>query len=372
VRKLWLGLALAAFVVAAGACNTAELKQPAGSSSGTSGAVEPPCEVDCETPVVDGGPLVPGADGEAPVIPTSEAVTIQVQPNPSGAPQIEAAIRAAKTSVHMTMYLLTDFKIMDALGDLKAAGKDVKVILNKTFPPNGGDNTNAFDTLKSRGVPVVYASSSYTFTHAKTVVIDSASVIIMTMNLTQTSAKDNREFIATDRDPSDVADCEKIFAADYAGTNVSVPGKLVVSPPLATPLQPRSRLKALMDSATKSLDVEVQALSDDTLTDAIIAAHQRNIAVRVVISGGNEDSTAAKESITKMKAAGVPLKSVITPYIHSKAVVVDAKMVFVGSHNFTFTALEQNREVGVVANSVAEAGKVQAIIATDFAAGAVP
>ena len=355
---------------ATGACNTADLKQAPGSSSGTSGTAEPPCEVDCETPEADGG-RPPPADGEAPVVPTSEAVTIQVQPGPgTSGPQVESAIRGAKTSVHMTMYLLTDFKIIDALGDLKDAGKDVKVVLNKTFPPNGGSNTNAFTTLKARGVSVVYASPSYTFTHAKTVVIDSAKVLIMTMNLTQAST--NREFVATDSDPGDVADCEKIFSADYAGTPVSVTGKLVVSPPAATPVDARGRLKALIDSATKSLDVEVQSLSDDTLTDAIITAHKQTVAVRVVISGGNEDTAGEKDSIAKMKAAGVPLKAVTTPYIHAKVVVVDGKKVFVGSHNFTVTGLTMNREIGVVADSTAEAAKVRAVIATDYAAGVTP
>ncbi len=170
--------------VAAGACNTAELKQPPGASSGsTSGGVDPPGS---EEP--DGGPIVEGGRGpgdvEGGVVPTSSNVTIQVQPSDLGA-QIEASIRAAKSSVHMTMYLLTDTTIIDALGDLKDAGKDVKVVLNKTFPPNGGDNTSAFSKLQARGVPVVHASSAYTFTHAKTVILDGTEVLVMTMNLTQ-------------------------------------------------------------------------------------------------------------------------------------------------------------------------------------------
>lgn len=270
----------------------------------------------------------------------------------------------------MTMYLLTNRSIIDALGDLKDAGKDVKVILNKTFPPNGGDNSPAFGALQSRGVPVVYASSAYTFTHAKTVVIDGDQALIMTMNLTFTGPKDNREFIATDRDPADVADCEKMFAADYAGTPVSLDGKLVVSPSAAQPQDARSRLKALMESATRSLDVEVQSLSDQGLTDAIIKAHQSNIAVRVVLSNEPGQTSSEIAAIEKLKAAAVPLRGVGTPYIHSKVIVVDGTRVFVGSQNFTPTGLESSREVGVVANEEAEAKKVQAVIAGDFSSGA--
>lgn len=373
MQKPWLGLALAAFIAASsgiGACNTADLKQAGssgGASSGSSGEI--PGE-EGETPTVDGG-RDPAADLDGGVVPKSTNVSIQVQPSDFGA-QIEAAIRAAKTSVHMTMYLLTDTSIIDALGDLKDAGKDVKVVLNKTFPPDGGDNSATFAKLQARGVQVVYAPAAYTFTHAKTVIIDGAKALIMTMNLTQTSAKDNREYIATDSDPADVADCEKLFAADFAGSSVFVNGKLIVSPQNASPIDPRQRIRALMDSAKSTLDVEVQSLSDDGLTDAIILAHKDKVAVRVVISGSNESTPAQLDSINKMKAAGVPLRAVVKPYIHAKTVVVDGTTVFVGSQNFTSTALFQNREIGVVTDAPAEAAKVRDVIAADFAAGTAP
>ena len=367
----WLALVVpavvAVFVTSAGACSTAELKDPGSSSGNTSGGPDPD---DSGVPVVVEGGRDPSADLEGGVIPKSINVTIQVEPTDNGA-AVEAAIRAAKTSVHMTMYLLTDPKVMDALGDLKDAGKDVKVVLNKTFPPNGGDNSPAYATLKGRGVNVVYAPAAYTFTHEKAVIIDNAKVLIMTMNLTQTN--DNREFIATDGDTADVADAEKLFAADFAGNSVTVASsKLVMSPPAASPVDARSRLIALVDSAKTSLDVEVQSLSDTALTDAIIRAHQAKVAVRVVISGAPGASAGEQAATAKLKAAGVPIKGVVVPYIHAKAIVVDGATVFVGSQNFTLTALVANRELGVVTDAPAEVAKVDAIIAQDFAAGTTP
>jgi phosphatidylserine/phosphatidylglycerophosphate/cardiolipin synthase-like enzyme len=379
VLKSWLGLGAACgalvCAVVSGACNTAELATPSSSSSsgaapgsGGSSGGEPPAGE-------DGGADGPtaheaGSDTGAPAapVPTSQNVTIQVQPGDSGK-AIEAAIRAAKTSVHMTMYLLTDTSIIDALGDLKDAGKDVKVVLNKTFPPDGGDNGPAFTKLTARGVSVVYAPAAYTFTHAKVVVIDSKEALIMTMNLTQTSATSNREYIATDSDPDDVADCEELFKADFAGNAVTTNGKLIVSPLNAQPVGPRDRIKALIASAKTSVDVEVQSLSDSNLTSAIVQAYQQKLAVRVVLSGDPGQTPAELASIQTLKQAGVPLKGVTTPYIHAKAIVVDGTTVFVGSQNFTPTALFDNREVGVVAASATEAKKVDDVIAKDFASG---
>jgi cardiolipin synthase A/B len=148
-----------------------------------------------------------------------------------------------------------------------------------------------------------------------------------------------------------------------------VNGKLVVSPELAQPVNARSRLKALIDSAKTSLDVEVQALSDTALTDAIILAHKDKVQVRVVLSGEPGQSPTELAMIAKLKAAGVPLRGVLDPYIHAKTVVVDGAKVFVGSQNFTPTALSQNREIGLVTDAPAEAKKVQDVIAKDFQAG---
>ena len=116
--------------------------------------------------------------------------------------------------------------------------------------------------------------------------------------------------------------------------------------------------------------MEVQSLSDDTLTDAIILAHKDKVAVRVVLATGNDATPGQMAEIAKLKAAGVPLRGVATPYIHAKAVVVDNAKVFVGSQNFTTTALLQNREIGVVTDAASEATKVRDVIAKDFAAGA--
>jgi cardiolipin synthase A/B len=352
-----------AIAAVAAACSTADLTPASAPPSlGSSGGEENPSTA----PPIDGGR---GLAPDGGTLAMSSNVTIQVQPTDSGA-AILAAIKGAKTSVHMTMYLLTNDDVIQALVDLKQAGKDVKVVLNKTFPPNGGDNTPSYNSLKAKGVAVQWAPSAYTFTHAKTIIIDSAKVIIMTMNLTYSSATTNREYIATDSDAQDVADAEKLFAADFTNKAVKVESKLVVSPTNANALEPREHLKALIDSAKTSLDIEAQSLSDHTIVDAIVLAHQANVDVHVVISGDTTETPAQADAVAKLKQHGVPVRSLKTPDMHAKVIVVDEKVTFVGSQNMTATALTQNREVGVITDAKAEATKVRQVITSDFNKGA--
>ncbi|HVH47286.1 MAG TPA: phospholipase D-like domain-containing protein [Labilithrix sp.] len=382
VSRWWLKLSISSGLVSAVrpasrsvlvaalvACSTADLTPASAPPTSSGGPAAAPTEdQDPGTvPPIDGG-SEPEA-GSTPLA-MSSGVTIQVLPSDSG-DALLAAIRGAKKSVHMTMYLLTNDDVVTALGDLKKAGKDVKVVLNKTFPPNGGDNQPKYTALKNKGVQVTWAPSGYTFTHAKTIVIDGEKALIMTMNLTESSATTNREYIATDTDPADVAELEKIFAADLSNQAVRLPSKLVISPADANTLHSaRQQIKALIDSAKTSLDVEAQSLSDDTIVDAIVSAHQSKVDVHVVVDGDTVSTPSQKDAVAKLKEHGVPVRSLKSPDMHAKAIVVDEARTFIGSQNMTPTALDQNREIGVLTDAKSEATKVRKVITSDFAKGA--
>ena len=355
------------------ACNTADLSVglPGGGADPTCPAGSTTCNPGAGD---DGGAATPngGPRPAAASVAPSSGVSITVEPGDDGA-AIVAAIKGASSSVHMTMYLLTTSglgrDVIYALGDLVAAGKEVKVVLNKTFPPNGGDNQPAYDELTKRKVPVHWASTSYAYTHAKTIVIDGQKAIVMTMNLTESSPTTNREYLAFDGDADDVSALEQVFSADFDGKPVTVSSNLVISPTAANAVAPRDKLVALIDSSKTSLDVEAQELSDKAVVDAILRAQAANVAVRVMVDGPTSTSPSELAAIAKLKAAGVPLRTPKSLDLHAKCIVVDEATVFVGSQNMTSTALTQNREVGVISSDKAEAAKVRAVIAGDFDQG---
>jgi cardiolipin synthase A/B len=321
-------------------------------------------------PESDGG----SKDGEAPATQdgavtapngATQAVRIVVEPSDKGAALV-AAIKAAKTSVHVTMYILTSDAVIDALVAQKQAGKDVRVLLNKTFPaPQGNSNSATFGTLKSAGIDVRYAAATFTYTHEKCIILDGAEAWIMTMNTTESSPTDNREYLAIDSDPDDVAEAEAIFAADMDGKAITPAGKLVVAPTNAKP-----RLLGLIDGATKTIDIEGETFSDDQLAAAIIARAGAGVQVRIVLS--DETPTGAQsQSVSQFKAANIPIVSRATPTIHAKTIVVDGALAYVGSENFTNNSLVNNRELGVITSAAAEIAKITSTITADFT-GATP
>jgi phosphatidylserine/phosphatidylglycerophosphate/cardiolipin synthase-like enzyme len=265
--------------------------------------------------------------------------------------------------VHMTMYMLSNTAIIDALIAQKNAGHDVKVLLNPTLPGNIPVNGAVFTQLQNAGVNVKWSPSRFTLTHQKTVIIDGATAWIMTLNVTQTSPSSNREYLAVDTTPDDVAEAEAIFAADFADVVATVAGPLLVAP-----VNARARMVAALSTATSTIDLEGEELSDYQIVGALVAARGRNVRVHVVLAD-NVPSPSQSTAVTQLKSAGAQVVSVHTPYMHAKSFVIDGTTAYIGSENFTTSSLQYNRELGVLFSVPAQVQKVLSATATDFANG---
>jgi phosphatidylserine/phosphatidylglycerophosphate/cardiolipin synthase-like enzyme len=350
-----LGTTLPALMGMIGACNTAALQTP-----------PPPSEQDAATIGEDAtAPLVDGATpdaGDVPIEPTTQ-VRVVVQPSDDAQSLINAVSRA-QSSVHVSMYLLTNRAFIAALIERKNAGKDVKVILNRRFPVPMDENNNTYNQLRSAGVDVVWAPSGFTFTHSKMVIVDAKEAWIMTMNVTQTSASDNREYLLVDTQANDVAECEAVFAADYRNQTFPAASRLVLSP-----LNTRPRLLGLIRSATTTIDMESEGLSDFDVVDALIERERAGVQVRIVVDPESSMQPSTQGAIGRLKRGGADVRTYGPIDGHAKAIVVDGKLLYAGSINFTKTSFDENREVGLIVSEPNTVRTIKTTIERDFAEG---
>ena len=341
---------------------------------------KPPTGTDGSVPKTDSG-------GGAPPLAGATNVQIITEPNGNDDSELVAAIKAAKKSVHMTMYLLDESSVVTALIAQHKAGLDVKVVLNQTFPSGTTNNNPAtYTQLQTAGVGVVWANARFQYTHEKTVILDGTTAWIMTMNIDQTSPTSNREYLVVDSEAADATEADAIFNADYSAAGViTATGSLVVAP--EPPNNCRSAIVQLVNSATKTLDIEAEEFSDfgnsgDGVTQAVVAAATRKVKVRLVLAQGTPDATQT-EAIGDVKAAGGSVVvsgaqsgsgNASSPYIHAKVMVVDCDGTtcangYIGSENFTGGSLGYNRELGVIVSNGTELQAVDNTIDGDFKAG---
>jgi cardiolipin synthase A/B len=310
-----------------------------------------------------GGASAGGGGGTAAGLPTS-GISVIVEPNGMNGQELVAAIENATTSVHMTMYILSDTDVIDALVHQKQLGHDVKVVLDKAMPSGSGSNAQAFDSLQSAGVDVVWAPAQFTYTHEKCVIIDGTTAWIMTMNAAYSSPHDNREYLAIDTIPDHVAEAEAVFEGDFSGSPLtSVTGPLVVAP-----IDAHAELDAFVSAAKTSIDIEAEELSDDDLVNRIVAAKNAGLTVRIVLADGTP-SSAQQDAMNRVKAVGCQAVTLHQPYVHAKLLIVDNMYAYVGSANFTYYSLEANRELGVLFAVESEIAKMEATFAQDLANG---
>lgn len=293
----------------------------------------------------------------------SSAVTIVIEPGDSGSALL-AAINGAQKSIHMTMYLLSSGAIRDALIARSQAGVEVKIVLNQQFPPGTTvTNQSAYAALQTASVPVVWAPATFTYTHEKCLVIDGNTAWIMTMNASTSGLTSNREYLAIDSTPADVAEAEAQFAADFAGTPYSPMGNLLMSPVTARP-----GILGLINSARATVDFEAEEVGDTQITAALCSAQARGAKTRGVLADNTLTKT-QQTAVDQLKGCGVAVSKLATPYVHAKAIAVDNRAVYVGSINFTMTSLDQNRELGLTTTAAAAVAVVARTIAVDLAAG---
>lgn len=254
-------------------------------------------------------------------------------------------IDSAQTSLDVQMYLFTVRALADKIVAAKNRGVAVRVILD----PDEAGNQAVTPTLSSGGVTWKNASTIYQYSHAKYLVLDRTTAVIMSMNFNIDAMNNERNYGLVDKDPEDVADVQGIFEQDWALANGGTPPaanldctRLIVSPVNAT-----QRLNELIASAHTTLDIEVLYVTDVTLRNAIGAAKTRGANVRVILEDPSDQPQNANTT-TFFKSLGIPVKYVNSKfYLHAKLIIADS-VAFVGSQNLSPTALQRNREVGAL------------------------
>ncbi|HWG27393.1 phospholipase D-like domain-containing protein [Actinospica sp.] len=281
-------------------------------------------------------------------------------------PTIYDFIDSATSSLDMTMYELTDTTVENDLINLESSGVTVRVILDSK---EQSKNQSAYDTLTGGGVGVVWSSSSFNYTHQKTITVNGTESLILSGNLTSNYYTTGRDYGVFDTDSADVSAIEAVFNADYAGTAIT-PGD--GDDLLWSPTDAQSRLLSIVNGATKTLDIEEEEFSDSALINAVVAKAEAGVAVRVVV----EDPSSYSSEISKITAVGgqvVGYSSSTGLYIHAKAIVADYGLsdaaVEVGSMNWTANSLDDNRELGIILNDTAAETVVENQFGSDFAGG---
>ncbi len=183
--------------------------------------------------------------------------------------------------------------------------------------------------------------------HAKAFVGEKRRVI-QTANLNRSSFYDNREHFFFGQDETIRQNLLDLFAldsktiidkkrnkAEYLTLTHNLSPHLVVCP-----LDCRQKLEFLLSSATKSIRISAQYITDERIIQ--ILRHKSKLDIRIRTNNMLEN-----RDLLKYFGTGVIIEPK-TIYNHDKMIIVDQEKLFVGSTNLSQNALDNNREIGII------------------------
>jgi phosphatidylserine/phosphatidylglycerophosphate/cardiolipin synthase-like enzyme len=297
--------------------------------------------------------------------------TLIVQPADGRTPLLNA-LGTAKKSIDLTIYEISDEQIMSALQAARARGVAVRVIYNwYSFPSDRQQREIAptIQQLTTAGIQCKQAPRTFEVTHEKAFVIDGATAIVMSFNLTRDYFGQTRDFAIVTTAAAEVTEIANVFEADWNDRAVTP----AVASLVWSPVNSRSKLTSLINGAKNTLDIYCEEAEDPGTLGAMVVAAKRGVKVRfiaAVLSGQGKVNGNAR-GITYLQSGGVDAVCKSFLYIHAKMVLADYgkpnAQAYIGSENFSCVSLDDNRECGIIVNGSDILARLQSTYNSDWA-----
>ena len=316
-------------------------------------------------------------------------------------PAILDAIRSAKHSVNIELYIYADGKIgttfAQVLSEKARQGVKVRVLVDAV----GARMGKLDDEMQSAGVQVRIFKPIKLYsihkiddrTHRKIFTIDGRIGFIGGLAIDDRwmgnarTPEEWREMVVQFEGPV-VSQMQRIFMQDWLHTTGEVlhgDGEFPSIPysgDIAAQIISSSRadqssmaklhyLSAIKAARSRIWIENAYFVPDLDFIVSLIAAAERGVDVRIVVPGELTDSNALRRAsqadYTKLLKGGVRIYEFQPSMMHSKVMVVDGTFVSIGSINFVSRSMKKNAEANAVIYDQEFAREVEAAIEDDLA-----
>jgi cardiolipin synthase len=256
-------------------------------------------------------------------------------------------IRRARREITLSLFRCNDDEIFDELAAATMRGVAVDVLVTSRSKGGPRRRQRLWDGLERTGASVHAYSDPVVKYHAKYLLADDGPAVVASLNFTKKCFRKTCDAIVVTHDPAVVSGLRRLMAADRDRQPIpaDLSPRLIVGPERA-----RRQFTSVIEQARSSLRLIDAKLSDPELI-ALLRA-KRAAGVNVEIFSAN-------------RVAG--LKS------HGKIMVIDGRLLVVGSLALSAMSLDFRREVSIVVeepSAIAEA--LQLFAAADAPAPELP
>ena len=276
-----------------------------------------------------------------------------VQPDDKLLPLLKGIERARK-SLQIAIFRFDCKEIERALKNAVKRGVAVQALIAST---NGGAE-NSLRNLETRlldcGVAVVRTGDGLSRYHDKLMIVDGEELFLVGFNLTHLDAERSRSFGIVTRNRKLVEEAARLYAADSKRQNYTEKtARLVISP-----LNARKKLVSFLRKARKQLLIYDPKVSDRNIVRILEKKAQADIEIKIIGKLTNNHQPLEVRELAHLR-------------LHTRTMIRDGRVAFIGSQSLRQNELDDRREVGVIFRDRAVVNRLGKIFQDDWAV-AVP
>ncbi len=270
-----------------------------------------------------------------------------VQPGAGAKPLLDG-IEGAKEKIEIVIFRFDRTDIERAL--IRAAERGVFVHALIAYTNRGGEkNLRQLEMrLLAKGVTVARTADDLVRYHSKFLIIDQRELHVLAFNFTYLDMEHSRSFAVITRDAELVAEARKLFEADTKRQKYHTDHQRFI----VSPVNARKQLTELIKSAKKSVLIYDPKVGDPAILKLLAEKVKAGVSVRVIGRIGSSSRLDHRE-LGQMR-------------LHTRSIVCDGKLVFLGSQSLRTAELEARREVGLILHDAKIAGLISDIFEKDW------
>jgi phosphatidylserine/phosphatidylglycerophosphate/cardiolipin synthase-like enzyme len=272
-----------------------------------------------------------------------------IQPD-DGVRPLVTAITGARESIEIAIFRLEQREIERALANAIGRGVAVHALVAHTNRTGEEGLRQLEMRLLAAGVTVTRTADDLARYHGKLMIVDRHELYLLAFNPTYSDIEHCRSFGVVTGRPELVREAERLFEADAKRQPYEPKSdSLVVSPVNARPM-----LSAFISGAKKELLIYDPKVSDLAMVRLLEGRAAAGVRIRIIGHLTRNISGAAVRRLPQMR-------------VHTRTMVRDGRIAFIGSQSLRAVELDARREVGLILRAPKVVARLHRIFAHDWA-----
>jgi cardiolipin synthase len=261
---------------------------------------------------------------------------------------IITAIRDAKKSILIKMFLFSDADLLDAVIDAKKRGVQVKVMLNPSRRNGEDDNGQVRAQLELAGIEVKDTNPSFIITHEKSMVIDNELAFVKSLNWETKNLTETRDYAIITWHKREVEEIVLCFEADWHRREFEPEEEACL---IWCSLNGRARIARFIDHAQHTLFIQNERYQDLVIIERLVRAARRGVKVHVMTPPPHslkmDKIVEGVGGLRIMEDVGIKIHKLKHLKLHGKMLLADGCRAIIGSINLAPGSFDHRRELAI-------------------------